>query len=58
MRFDDRVQAYADKLLAQSQKKIEADHKKNIEAVFLGLSGKDAKLDLHLNEGCIIVAKA
>lgn len=40
MRFDDRVQAYADKLLTQSQKKIEADHKKNIEAVFLGLSGR------------------
>jgi TIR domain-containing protein len=36
MRFDDRVQAYADKLLSQSQNKIDADHKKKIEAVFLG----------------------
>ena len=36
MRFDDRVQAYADKLLSQSQNKIDADHKKKIEAVLLG----------------------
>src|SRR5580704_17692167 len=35
MRFDDRVQAYADKLLSHSQNKIDADHKKKIEAVFL-----------------------
>ena len=36
MRFDDRVQAYADKLLSQSQNKIDADQKKKIEAVLLG----------------------
>jgi hypothetical protein len=35
MRFDDRVQAYADKLLSHSQNKIDADHKKKIEGVFL-----------------------
>jgi len=36
MRFDDPVQAYADKLLSQSQNRIDADHKKKIEAVFRG----------------------
>src|SRR5260221_7185346 len=36
MRFDDRLQAYADKLLSQSQDKIDADHKKKIEAVLRG----------------------
>src|SRR5690349_16326201 len=50
MRFDDRVQAYADKLLTQSQKKIEADHKENIEAAFLRLSGS---LVSHMMHGLV-----